>query len=173
MSGGSHQVDPHDTFGQKAGLQTAVLAVLLSTFTILSHRAHTDTIMTGNEASNEWSHYQAKRIRDYQLQMSTDLIRLNAAGNPAAEKTLAGYAAQSAKYKSELEEIKKTAEEKAKASETSHHRASFFDLSEGVLDIALVITSLYFLSHKKMFPYLGLILGIAGTAAGLLAFSIH
>jgi hypothetical protein len=36
-----------------------------------------------------------------------------------------------------------------------------------LLEIALVVTSLYFISHKKMFPVIGVMAGIAGVALAL------
>src|SRR6476469_5804715 len=39
--------EAHDPVGKKIGLQAALLAVFLSAFTILAHRAHTETIMAG------------------------------------------------------------------------------------------------------------------------------
>jgi hypothetical protein len=49
------------------------------------------------------------------------------------------------------------------AAEAAEHRALRFDFGEGLLEIALVVTSLYFISHKKMFPVIGVIAGIAGV----------
>ena len=37
-------------------------------------------------------------------------------------------------------------------------------LGEGLLEIALVLSSLYFISRKKMFPVIGVVAGIAGVA---------
>jgi len=42
-----------------------------------------------------------------------------------------------------------------------------FDFGEGLLEIALVVTSLYFISHKKMFPVIGVVAGIAGALLAL------
>ena len=77
-----------------------------------------------------------------------------------------------ARYDKELNEIKKTAEEKVKEGALAHRRAGYFDLSEGLLEIALVLSSLYFLSHKKLFPFLGLFLGAGGIVVGLLGLLI-
>ena len=44
------------------------------------------------------------------------------------------------------------------------HRGLRFDLGEGLLEIVLVLSSLYFISHKMMFPVLGVTAGIAGIA---------
>jgi hypothetical protein len=53
------------------------------------------------------------------------------------------------------------------AAEASEHRALRFDFGEGLLEIALVVSSLYFISHKKMFPVIGVIAGVAGAALAL------
>ena len=73
---------------------------------------------------------------------------------------------QTAKYANEGKEITDEARRADEAAETSEKRALRFDFGEGLLEIALVVTSLYFISHKKMFPVIGVIAGIAG---GLLA----
>ena len=52
------------------------------------------------------------------------------------------------------------------AAEAPEHRAMRFDFGEGLLEIALVVTSFYFISHKKMFAMIGV---VAGTAGGVLA----
>jgi hypothetical protein len=38
-------------------------------------------------------------------------------------------------------------------------------LGEGLLEIGLILTSLYFISKSKMFPSLGLIAALTGIAA--------
>ena len=136
----SHHPAAHDKAGKFIGLQTAVIAMLLSIVTIMSHRAHTDTIIYGNESSNEWSHYQAKRIRAYQVEMNATMVKLLAPSNPEVTKALTDYTKQSEKYKSELEEIKTNAEEKAKEEEIIHHKASFYDLAEGILEVAMILS---------------------------------
>ncbi len=170
---GTHHVDSNDSFGKKVGLQAAVLAVLLSIFTIYAHRAHTETIVMENEASNQWSHYQAKRIRDYQLQMNSDLLKLVAAKNPETERTLTDYSRKRSEYGRELDDIKKSAEEKTHEGGAAHRKALYFDLSEGVLEISLVLSSLYFLSHKELFPAIGLLFGLAATVVGVFGLILH
>jgi hypothetical protein len=38
-----------------------------------------------------------------------------------------------------------------------------FDFGEGLLEIALVLSSLYFISRKMLFPVIGIVAGIAGA----------
>ncbi len=41
-------------------------------------------------------------------------------------------------------------------------RALRYDFGEGLLEIALVLSSLYFISRKMLFPVIGIIAGVAG-----------
>lgn len=169
----THHHEAHDRSSKFIGLQTAILAILLSIFTILSHRAHTDTIIAGNKANNGWSHYQAKRIRAYQIEMNTKLIKLLGANNPEVPSVLHEYDQQSEKYKEELEQIKTQTEDDERSEETAHHKGSVYDLAEGLLEIAMILSSLYFLTKKNFFPGLALLLGIAGFLIGVTGLLIH
>jgi len=42
-----------------------------------------------------------------------------------------------------------------------------FDLGEGLLELGLVLSSLYFLSKRKFFPLFGALAALAGTIVGL------
>ena len=172
-AGGHHHVEANDTWGKFIGFQTAILAVLLTVFTIMAHRAHTDTVLAGNKANNGWSYYQAKRIRSSQVEMNSGLIKLLAPDSPQAKATLEDYAKLSEKYKHDLEEIKENTEAQEKAEETSHHRASIFDLAEGLFEMAMILSSLYFITKKKFFPIMGFVMGLAGLVVGLWGFLLH
>ena len=173
MESHHHHHHPQDKHSKFIGLQTALIAILLTITTILAHRAHTDTIMYANESSNTWSHYQSKRIRAYQVEMNSGLVKLLATNNPQAAAVLEGYHQQSDKYQEELQDIKKEAEEKAKEQELAHHKASFFDLAEGIIEVAMILSSLYFLTQQLIFPNLGLILALAGVVIAVWGIIIH
>ncbi len=53
----------HDPSSKRAGLQAAILAVLVAIVGIMSHRSHTEVILLKNDENDAWGHYQAKRIR--------------------------------------------------------------------------------------------------------------
>jgi len=167
------EIDSNDSLGKLIGVQTAILAVLLSVFTIFAHREHTNTLLFSNETSDSWAHYQAKRIREYQLEMNTGLIKLLAPNSTETAETLKSYALQSGKYEKEIDGIKTEAEKNNKEEEISHHKAGYFDLSEGLLEIGVILSSLYFISRKRLFPFLGLFLGIAGLFLGVVGVLIH
>ena len=150
MSSESHHahIDPQDSFAKIVGLLAACFAVLLSIFTISAHRAHTETIMMQDEATDQWSYYQAKRIRDYQLEMNGDLLKVLAASHPDTAKLTVAYHKKREEYKNELDDIKKKAEEKGLEGQNYQKRALRFDLAEGTLEISLVMSSLYFIARN-------------------------
>jgi hypothetical protein len=158
---GGHGVDPA---GQRVGVLAALLAVALAIVTIASHRTHTEAIMRKSSANDAWAHYQSTRIKFHNLELGQSLIGALGAKGDATEKLVADYAAQKKDYEARGQKIQEEAERDDHAAETAEHRALRYDLGEGLLEIALVLSSLYFISRKRLFPVIGIAAGIAGAA---------
>lgn len=156
-----HALDP---IGQRVGVLAAIFAVALAIVTISSHRTHTDAIIHKSTANDKWTQYQSTRVKYHSLELGENLVDVVGANGDRANRMLADYKRQKAKYEKEGKEIMEEARRADEAAEASENRALRFDFGEGLLEIALVVTSLYFISHKKMFPIIGLIAGIAGAA---------
>ena len=158
--------------GQSVGVLAAVLAVLLAVVSIASHRTHTAAIIHKASANDAWQHYQSTRVKYHNLELGENLLAVMGAQNSAADKMLADYKVQKKKYERQQGEISAEAQKAQDEAEKDEHRALRYDLGEGMLEIALVLSSLFFISRKKMFPVLGVIAGLTGTvlaATGLLA----
>ena len=156
-----------DPLGQKVGVLAAVFAVLLAVVSIASHRAHTTAVVDKSEANDQWSFYQSKRIKFHSLELGVDLLTGLGVDKPVAEKTIARYETQEKKYE---EESKKVKDEATKDEEDTRHtedRALRYDLGEGMLEIGVVMASLYFISRKKLFPVISLIFGVMGIAVAI------
>jgi len=164
----AHHVESNDSFGKIIGIQTAFLAMFLSIFSILSHQTNTESIILVNKAADQWSFYQAKKIRNYQLELNSQLLQLMAPTNPLVTKTIAQYSKQESKYENDLTAIMAEAKKIELEGSLVHRKTGYFELAEGLLEISMILSSLYFLSHKKLFPVLGLFLGIAGGVVGIL-----
>jgi Domain of unknown function (DUF4337) len=159
-----HAIDP---MGQRVGVLAAVLAVALAIVSISSHRTHTEAIIHKSTANDKWAQYQSTRVKYHSLELGENLVDVVGANGERANRMLADYKRQKVKYEKEGKEIMEEARRADEAAETSERRALRFDFGEGLLEIALVVTSLYFISHKKMFPLIGVIAGIAGAALAL------
>ncbi len=159
-----HESDP---IGQKVGILAALLAVALAIVTIASHRTHTAAIMHKSTANDEWSHYQSSRVKYHNLDLGENLLSVLHANGDAAEKMRADYAAQKKKYEEQGKEIQETARHSDEAAEGDEHRALRYDIGEGLLEIGLVLSSLYFISKRKMFPVMGVTAGLIGVVVAL------
>ena len=158
-----HAADPT---GQKVGVLAAVMAVALAIATIASHRTHTAAVVLKTEANDEWSYYQSKRIKYHNLELGLDLLSALPPG--AQAKTIAGrYEQEKQRYEREAKEVQRQAREKGQESALAERRALRYDFGEGLLEIALVLTSLYFISRKLMLPAVGSVTGIIGAVVAL------
>jgi hypothetical protein len=157
---GEHKADPA---GQKIGILAAVLAVALAIVTIASHRTHTAAIISKSSASDAWAHYQASRMKSHDLELGQSLVQVFGAKGGAAEAMLADTASQMQKYDQQAKGIQAEAERGDHAAEAAEDRALRYDVGEGLLEIGLVLSSMYFISRKTMFPVIGVIAGAAGA----------
>jgi hypothetical protein len=160
-----HQESEHksDPTGQKIGILAAILAVGLAIVTIASHRTHTAAIMSKSSANDAWAHYQATRMKYHNLELGQSLVQVFGAKGAPADAMLADTAAQMQKYDKQAKDIQAEADRDDRAAEAAEDRALRYDFGEGLLEIALVLSSMYFISRKTMFPVIGVIAGIAGV----------
>jgi Domain of unknown function (DUF4337) len=166
-----HEVEvEHDPLGRRVGIQASILAVVLAIVTILSHRAHTDAVLLKAAANDTWQRYQSTRVKLHGIEVGEDLVA-TLAQNPRGEAKLAEYAKGRAKYEKQSDELQQQARDSENEGERVENRALRFDLGEGLLEIALVLSSLYFIARRRIFPTVGVVAGIVGAllaATGLL-----
>lgn len=169
-----HHESEHETdaAGQKVGLLAAVLAVFLALVTIASHRTHTETVLLRTEANDRWQYYQSRRIKFHSLELGEDLVAVLGAKNEATVKALARYQVEKERYQKEGEEVQAEARNLEKEARQAEQRAQRYDFGEGLLEIALVLSSLYFIARKKLFPIAGIVAGIVGLAIAITGLTI-
>jgi hypothetical protein len=156
-----HEADPT---GRKVGLLAALLAVALAVVTIASHRTHTAAIIHKSDANDAWQHYQSSRVKYHNLELGRGLATALGGKTEAASALAQDYGAQMKKYEEQGREIQAEARTAEQAATADERHALRFDLGEGLLEIGLVLSSLYFIARRTMFPKLGLVAGIAGIA---------
>ena len=165
-----HEVEVSDPKGKRVGVQASVIAVVLAVVTILSHRAHTDAVLVKAAANDTWQRYQSTRVKLHSIEVGEDLVSSLASKDRAAAK-LAEYAKGKVKYERQSEELQREAKHAEEEGEAIEKRALYFDFGEGLLEIGLVLSSLYFIARRALFPTIGIVAAVAGTlvaAVGLL-----
>ena len=165
-----HEHGPEDPFARTIGIMASVLAVLLAIVTIMSHRAHTEGVLLKTDANDKWSQYQASRIKFHNLELGEDILNSLPTKTPEAEKILQRYEKNKDRYSDEGKDIQKDARGLEEETKKLEERALKFDFGEGLLEIGLILTSLYFISKSKMFPAVGLVASLGGIAMAIFGY---
>ncbi len=165
-----HNDHAGDAFGQSVGVAVGVIGIILAVVTIGSHRAHNAAVINRTEENDQWSFYQAKKIRQQMLDVGADLARSLSTDESRVQAIVDKYTKQSAHYAEETKDIEKEA--RAAHNETTHEegRAVRQDIGEGFFELGLVMSSLYFLSKRKFFPVIGFTAAAIGTILGVMGF---
>jgi hypothetical protein len=165
-----HHDHAGDRVAQGVGVAVGVIGIILAIVTIGSHRAHNASVIFRTEENDQWSFFQAKKIREQVYDVGADLAGALTSDPSKVESFVNKYKKKSAEYAQETQELEKEA--RAKHEETAHEeaRAVRLDIAEGFLELGLVLSSLYFLSKRKFFPVIGITAAAIGTALGVLGF---
>ncbi len=162
-----HSADPNT---RRVGIMVGVVGIFLSVVTIASHRAHTDAVIHRTESNDAWAYYQAKKIREYNSEVAVTLLHTLGTDPIKSQDAVQKLEEARAKYAADAQTIREDAKAKDARSDIEEIRALRFDIGEGLLELGLVLCSLYFLARKSFFPIFGALAAVAGTALGLWGF---
>ena len=162
-----HASDPNT---RRVGILVGVVGILLSVVTISSHRAHTQAVIHRTESNDAWAYYQAKKNREYTSEVAVTLLHTLSADPAKIQAPIQKLEAARAKYTADAEKIQDDARAKDEETKVEERRALRFDIGEGLLELGLVLCSLYFLARKSFFPIFGVLASITGTAMGIWGF---
>ena len=171
------QEKAHNRFRQRAAVTIAILAMLLAITGLGGANASKEAIINGVLASNSFNFFQAKNVRQTSFALAADQLELAWANDPAlpAEAKAAlkakaeAYRKTVARYESEPEtnEGKKELLARAKEHEAKRDHAlrqdPYFDYSEAMLQIAIVLISVAIVADVVWLAFVGGALGLLGT----------
>ena len=157
----------------------SVLAVVLAAATLLGHRAHTEETVLSNDRTDQYNFYQFKKQRGVMAAEVADILGVLQAdtkdekNRDSIEKLKDKYVERSKKESEDIDKINEKAKEIENDKALVGRRADRYDLAEGFLEVALVITSLTLLTTKRLFWFAGMAIGIAGVAVVIIGFTLH
>jgi hypothetical protein len=153
-----------DAFTKGVSVMVGVIGIVLAFVTIASHRAHTAAVIHRTEANDQWSFYEAKKEREHLMDVAAGLLGVvQVAQSDKAAALGAQYAKERDRYASDATGIQKLAQDREAESRREEARGLRLDLGEGLLELGLVLTSLYFLARKRLFPVIGVVAAVAGS----------
>jgi len=162
-----HAADPNT---RRVGILVGIVGILLSVITISAHRAHTKAVIYRTEANDEWSYYQAKKIRENTEEVAIALMQ-GLSPDPAKTEALTHRLDEArAKHAADAEKIQQEARAADDKTKLEEDRALRLDIGEGLLELGLVLCSLYFLARRIFFPLFGILSSLAGAVLGVTGF---
>ena len=131
-------------------------------------------LMAQQQASDQWSFYQAKVIREHQyriqkLRLEADLAERGRTMKPEArqkfEELQAKLTDEEKRYNTEKKEIEQEAKKLEQERDLYRTKDPYFDYAEVLLQIAIVMASIAILATSR--PLFFFSLGLAGLGAFL------
>jgi hypothetical protein len=181
----------HDPFDKRVALTIAIIAAVLAAVTLLSHRAHNETLqlqidagILQTQASDKWSEFQANNIRRHEYEALGKILAVVTKEPGKAEQAAATLADWKAKVDSyqpkesaggekkgkldalqeQARELEQRAQEKRHESHFAHDKGSRFDLGELAVELGLVLCSIAILTKRLQFWYAGIVAAAVGAA---------
>jgi hypothetical protein len=173
-----------DVFRTRAAVAIAFFAMCLAITGLGGSNAAKEAFNNNILASNYFSFFQAKNVRQTSYQLAADELELGMLSNPAlpedARKAITAkvetYKKTIARYESEPDtrEGKKELLERARSHEQLRDHAlkqdPYFDYGEALLQIAIVLISVAIVANMVWLSYLGGALGLLGVLLSLNGF---
>lgn len=179
----------HNPFDRMVAMTMAIVAAGLACVTMLSHRAHNETLQHQIEASvlqgkatDGWGFFQAKNIRRHEYEayvfMSKQMAKEPGQEEAAKDsqkfwkKKVNDYKIECAKLQKEAEDLEKEVKHNQEESHHAHAKSTRFDLAELGIELALVLCSVAILTKQRGFWYVGMAAGVAGAAVAVTGFFV-
>ena len=173
-----------DSTKSRTALTISILAMVLAISNLGGSNAMKESTQENILASNAYSFYQAKTVRQTALKIAATDLELQLAREPQMpaavkelhQKKIDDYKKTIERYESEPEnkEGKKELLAKAKAHEHVRDHAMrqdpWFDYAEGMLQIAIVLLSVSIIGGVAVFYWVGSGLGLLGSLSMLNGF---
>jgi hypothetical protein len=177
MSAGHGHIDPSN---KKIALLIAVLALVLAFSETLGKASQTSALSLNIEASNLWSFFQAKTIRQTVLRTAAEQTE---AISPSSTKLIEQWRKTAQRYQTEPETGEgrdelmtraKEAEKKRDRAMAAYHQ---YELASAAVQIAIVLASAAIVTSAMALAWIGAGLGVVGVAFCLIGFfaptSVH
>ncbi|MCG5243578.1 DUF4337 domain-containing protein [Azospirillum doebereinerae] len=180
--GGDHESGHGGEVKTSTAIYISILAAVLAVVAVAGSNAGKELASSAIEASDNFAYYQAKTQRQISLRLAADQLDLLGAGLPADAR--AAQMARTAEYRQaadrlETEEGRNSRKDllaRAKAAEERRDHAAaqdpYFDFAEGLLQLAIVLASVFAITNKGMILWSSRGLALVGLAMAVDGFTL-
>ena len=157
-------------FTKRVALTTAIFAVILAITSLGGNNAMKEMLLAQQQASDQWSFYQSKVIREHfykmeRMRIEADLGQWGASLKPGVrdryETILRTISEEEHRFSIEKQQIERDAKALEHERDINRSKDPYFDYAEVLLQISIVMASISILAVSRHMFYFALI------AAGL------
>jgi Domain of unknown function (DUF4337) len=166
--------EARSTFDRTVAMTMAIVAVLLATDALFSHRAHTEELLNQAKASDQWAYFQAKAVRRTTYEVASDLAQIAPnASSPAAASIVTAFRDNVARYDRETKAIEEQAREYERERDREARRSNRYDLAEIFLEVSIVTCSVAILTKQRGIWLGSTAVAAAGVIVALTVLTLH
>ncbi len=166
------------SFTRRVALTTAIFAAFLAIASLGSSKAMKEMILAQQQASDQWSYYQAKAGREHfyrgqKMRLELDLMEketLKPEIRQRYEALLQQMSAQEERYARERKQIDTEARKLEHERDLARSQDPYFEYAEALLQIAIVMASISILAQSQLIFGVSLFAASFGTLLGLNGF---
>jgi Domain of unknown function (DUF4337) len=155
-----------DPFEKSVAGTMAIIAALLAVNSVLGEHFASERLLAQGKATDEWAYSQAKDIRHYVAQATSDSLKDLRPGSAM----VGTYEQDAKKYKDQATEIQDTARNLEKERDAYGEKEDRFHLGEVFFEVAIVLSSLCILTKRRRFFWAGVATSIVGAIIGITAY---
>ena len=168
-----------DTFSRRAALCAAIFAVMLAITALGGSNAAKEMMLAQQKATNYWSYYQAKVIREHLYQqertrMDLELTErgpaMTAEGRQKAQAALKKAEEERDRFNAEKKDIEQLARKHEALSALSQAKDPYFDFAEVLLQISIVMASVALLASSRRMLVFAVVAAVVGGLLSLNGF---
>lgn len=153
----------------------AIAVALISAFMAVSKIKDDNVVQAMQKAQAEtvdyWNEYQARRQRQFVLEVTIEQVRATQPPTPELEAKLGEWKKQADTIKGRAEEASTKARARAADYEAGNTRDDLFDLSDALLSIALAMFAVSALTRVRWLFGLASAIGLGGVVFALAGFN--
>ena len=159
-------------FTRRVALITAIFAVVLAVAALGKNYTMKEMLLTQQEASNQWSYYQAKVIREHLYRSQRMLLEeslqdrfgsMKPEVKERIEGTLRKMSEEEARYNQEKRDIEQEAKNLEKKRDYYRSKDPLFEFAEVLLQIAIVMSSIAIVATAPRVFYFALVVAVLGA----------
>ncbi len=159
-------------------LTTALFAVLLAITSLGGNNAMKEMLLAQQQASDQWSFYQAKAMREHfyrgqKMRLELDLLEkdnLKPGVKKRYEDLLKQMTEEEKRYGVEKKEIEKQARHLEHETDLNRKKDPYFDFAEVLLQIAIAMSAITILAHSRRVFIFAIVAAILGALLSINGF---